>query len=140
MEETIIFNLFNSISFAFIAIVLLATYGINEIITKITKKKLSRYFKSLVSLIVGIATMVLYLYKLDASLETVLLSFLICTFGYDLIIKPILKAIKRHFADSKSVWSRTKEVLLLNCVVLPFVISRKIIARLNHRLNVLLMI
>ena len=100
MEETIIFNLFNSISFAFIAIVLLTTYGINEIITKITKKKLSRYFKSLVSLIVGI---VLYLYKLDASLETVLLSFLICTFGYDLIIKPILKAIKRHFADSKSV-------------------------------------
>ena len=96
MEETIIFNLFNSISFAFIAIVLLTTYGINEIITKITKK-------SLVSLIVGIAIMVLYLYKLDASLETVLLSFLICTFGYDLIIKPILKAIKRHFADSKSV-------------------------------------
>ena len=95
MEETIIFNLFNSISFAFIAIVLLTTYGINE--------KLSRYFKSLVSLIVGIAIMVLYLYKLDASLETVLLSFLICTFGYDLIIKPILKAIKRHFADSKSV-------------------------------------
>lgn len=103
MEETIIFNLFNSISFAFIAIVLLTTYGINEIITKITKKKLSRYFKSLVSLIVGIATMGLYLYKLDTSLETVLLSFLICTFGYDLIIKPILKAIKRHFADSKSV-------------------------------------
>ena len=103
MEETIIFNLFNSISFTFIAIVLLTTYGINEIITKITKKKLSRYFKSLVSLIVGIAIMVLYLYKLDASLETVLLSFLICTFGYDLIIKSILKAIKRHFADSKSV-------------------------------------
>ncbi len=25
-------------------------------------------------------------------------------------------------------------MLLLNCVVLPFVISRKIIARLNHRL------
>ena len=140
MEETIIFNLFNSISFAFIAIVLLTTYGINEIITKITKKKLPRYFKSLVSLLVGIAIMVLYLYKLDASLETVLLSFLICTFGYDLIIKPILKAIKRHFADSNSVWSRTKGVLLLNCVVLPFVISRKIIARLNHRLNVLLMI
>ena len=69
----------------------------------IAKKKLPRYFKSLVSLIVGIATIVLYLYKLDASLETVLLSFLICTFGYDLIIKPILKAIKRHFADSKSV-------------------------------------
>lgn len=103
MEETIIFNLFNSISFVFIAIVLLTTYGINEIITKITKKKLSRYFKSLVSLIVGIVIMVLYLYKLDASLETVLLSFLICTFGYDLIIKSILKAIKRHFADSKSV-------------------------------------
>ena len=103
MEETIVFNLFNSISFAFIAIVLLATYGINDIVTKITKKKLPRYFKSLVSLIVGIATIVLYLYKLDASLETVLLSFLICTFGYDLIIKPILKAIKRHFADSKSV-------------------------------------
>lgn len=103
MEETIVFNLFNSISFAFIAIVLLATYGINEIATKIAKKKLPRYFKSLVSLIVGIATMGLYLYKLDASLETVLLSFLICTFGYDLIIKPILKAIKRHFADSKSV-------------------------------------
>lgn len=35
MEETIVFNLFNSISFAFIAIVLLATYGINEIATKI---------------------------------------------------------------------------------------------------------
>lgn len=107
MEETIVFNLFNSISFAFIAIVLLVTYGINEIATKIAtkiaKKKLPRYFKSLVSLIVGIVTMVLYLYKLDASLETVLLSFLICTFGYDLIIKPILKAIKRHFADSKSV-------------------------------------
>nr|DAX20851.1 MAG TPA: hypothetical protein [Caudoviricetes sp.] len=31
-------------------------------------------------------------------------------------------------------------MLLLNCVILPFVISRKIIARLNHRLNVLLMI
>ncbi len=69
VEETIIFNLFNSISFAFIAIVLLTTYGINEIITKITKKKLPRYFKSLVSLIVGIAIMVLYLYKLDASLK-----------------------------------------------------------------------
>ena len=77
------------------------SYGFNA--TKIAKKKLPRYFKSLVSLIVGIATMMLYLYKLDASLETVLLSFLICTFGYDLIIKPILKAIKRHFADSKSV-------------------------------------
>ena len=103
MEETIVLISFNSISFAFIAIMLLATYGINEIATKIAKKKLPRYFKSLVSLIVGIATMVLYLYKLDASLETVLLSFLICTFGYDLIIKPILKAIKRHLLILKSI-------------------------------------
>ena len=36
MEETIVFNLFNSISFAFIAIVLLASYSINEIVKELT--------------------------------------------------------------------------------------------------------
>ena len=103
MEETIVFNLFNSISFAFIAIVLLATYGINEIATKIAKKKLPRYFKCIISLIVGILTAILYICKFDSSLETVLLSFLISTFGYDLILKPIFKRITQRFADSKSV-------------------------------------
>lgn len=102
MEETLLLSLIQSISFVYIVIVCLTTYGIIQMITSIKKTKVSRQSKSLISFIVGIVTAVLYIYKLNASIETVLLSFLICTFGYDLILKPIFKGIKKHFTDSKS--------------------------------------
>lgn len=103
IEETILMQLLNNVSLVFISIVCLITYGIIEVLKGILKKDIPRNIKSIISLIVGVSVMMFYIYKLNASLEMVLLSFLICTFGYDLIIKPILKAIKRHFADSKSV-------------------------------------
>lgn len=103
IEETILMQLLNNVSLVFISIVCLITYGIIEVLKGILKKDIPRNIKSIISLIVGISVMMFYIYKLNASLEMVLLSFLICTFGYDLIIKPIFKAIKRHFADSKSV-------------------------------------
>ena len=103
IEETILMQLLNNVSLVFISIVCLITYGIIEVLKGILKKDIPRNIKSIISLIVGVSVMMFYIYKLNASLEMVLLSFLICTFGYDLIIKPIFKAIKRHFADSKSV-------------------------------------
>ena len=103
MEDTLLLQLFQSIRLAYIAIVCLTTYGIIQTIQNISKAKVSRKAKSVITLIVGILTAILYVFKLDASLETVLLSFLISTFGYDLILKPIFKRITQRFADSKSV-------------------------------------
>lgn len=103
MEDTLLLQLFQSISFVYIAIVCLITYGIIQTIQNISKAKVSRKAKSIITLIVGILTAILYIFKLDASLETVLLSFLISTFGYDLILKPIFKRITQRFANSKSV-------------------------------------
>lgn len=103
MEDTLLLQLFQSISLVYIAIVCLTTYGIIQIIQNISKAKVSRKAKSIITLIVGIFTAILYMFKLDASIETVLLSFLISTFGYDLILKPIFKRITQRFADSKSV-------------------------------------
>lgn len=103
MEDTLLLQLIQSISIVYIAIVCLTTYGIIQTISNITKCKVSRKAKSIISLIVGILTAVFYICKFDASLETVLLSFLISTFGYDLILKPIFKRITQRFADSKSV-------------------------------------
>lgn len=103
MENTLLLQLIQSISIVYIAIVCLTTYGIIQTISNITKGKVSRKAKSIISLIVGILTAILYICKFDSSLETVLLSFLISTFGYDLILKPIFKRITQRFADSKSV-------------------------------------
>ena len=103
MEDTLLLQLFQSISLVYIAIVCLITYGIIQTIQNISKAKISRKAKSIITLIVGILTAILYVFKLDASLETVLLSFLISTFGYDLILKPIFKRITQRFANSKSV-------------------------------------
>ena len=103
MEDTLLLQLIQSISIVYIAIVCLTTYGIIQTISNITKCKVSRKAKSIISLIVGILTAILYICKFNSSLETVLLSFLISTFGYDLILKPIFKRITQHFADSKSV-------------------------------------
>lgn len=103
MEDTLLLQLIQSISIVYITIVCLTTYGIIQTIQNIFKAKVSRKAKSIITLIVGILTAILYIFKLDASLETVLLSFLISTFGYDLILKPIFKRITQHFADSKSV-------------------------------------
>jgi len=103
MEDTLLLQLFQSISFVYIAIVCLTTYGIIQTIQNIFKAKILRKAKSIITLIVGILTAILYIFKLDASLETVLLSFLISTFGYDLILKPIFKRITQRFADSKNV-------------------------------------
>lgn len=103
MEDTLLLQLIQSISIVYIAIVCLTTYGIIQTIQNISKAKVSRKAKSIITLIVGILTAILYIFKLDASLETVLLSFLISTFGYDLILKSIFKRITQHFADSKSV-------------------------------------
>lgn len=103
MEDALLLQLFKSISLVYIAIVCLTTYGIIQIIQNISKAKVSRKAKSIITLIVGILTAIFYVFKLDASLETVLLSFLISTFGYDLILKPIFKRITQRFADSKSV-------------------------------------
>lgn len=103
MKNTLLLQLIQSISIVYIAMVCLTTYGIIQTISNITKCKVSRKAKSIISLIVGILTAILYICKFDASLETVLLSFLISTFGYDLILKPIFKRITQHFADSKSV-------------------------------------
>lgn len=91
-------QLLNSVSLVFIAIVCLITYGIIETIKGIRKKPVSRNVKSIISLVVGILVAIFYIYKLEASIESILLSFLICTFGYDLILKPILKAIKAKFS------------------------------------------
>lgn len=98
IEQTMFMQLLNSVSLVFIAIVCLITYGIIETIKGIRKKPVSRNVKSIISLVVGILIAIFYIYKLDASIESVLLSFLICTFGYDLILKPILKAIKAKFS------------------------------------------
>lgn len=103
MEDTLLLQLIQSISIVYIAIVCLTTYGIIQTISNITKYKVSRKAKSIISLIVGILTAILYICKFNSSLETVLLSFLISTFGYDLILKPIFKRITQRFADSKSV-------------------------------------
>lgn len=103
MEDTLLLQLFQSISLVYIAIVCLTTYGIIQTIQNISKAKISRKAKSIITLIIGILTAILYIFKLDASLETVLLSFLISTFGYDLILKPIFKRITQRFADSKNV-------------------------------------
>lgn len=103
MEDTLLLQLFQSISLVYIAIVCLITYGIIQTIQNIFKAKVSRKAKSIITLIIGILTAILYVFKLDASLETILLSFLISTFGYDLILKPIFKRITQRFADSKSV-------------------------------------
>lgn len=103
MEDALLLQLFQSISLVYIAIVCLITYGIIQTIQNISKAKVSRKAKSIITLIVGILTAILYVFKLDASLETVLLSFLISTFGYDLILKSIFKRITQRFADSKSV-------------------------------------
>lgn len=103
MEDTLLLQLIQSISIVYIAIVCLTTYGIIQTIQNIFKAKASRKAKSIITLIVGILTAILYIFKLDASLETVLLSFLISTFGYDLILKPIFKRITQRFADFKSV-------------------------------------
>lgn len=103
MEDTLLLQLIQSISIVYIAIVCLTTYGIIQTISNITKCKISRKAKSIISLIVGILTAILYICKFDASLEAVLFSFLISTFGYDLILKPIFKRITQRFADSKSV-------------------------------------
>lgn len=91
-------QLLNSVSLVFITIVCLITYGIIETIKGIRKKPVSRNVKSIISLVVGILVAIFYIYKLEASIESILLSFLICTFGYDLILKPILKAIKAKFS------------------------------------------
>ena len=98
IEQTMFMQLLNSVSLVFIAIVCLITYGINETFKGILKKPLPRNVKSIISLIVGILVAIFYIYKLETSIESVLLSFLICTFGYDLILKPILKAIKAKFS------------------------------------------
>lgn len=98
IEQTIFMQLLNSVSLVFIAIVCLITYGIIETIKGIRKKPVSRNVKSIISLVVGILVAIFYIYKLEASIESILLSFLICTFGYDLILKPILKAIKAKFS------------------------------------------
>lgn len=103
MEDTLLLQLIQSISIVYIAIVCLTTYGIIQTISNITKCKVSRKAKSIISLIVGILTAILYICKLDASLETVLLSFLISTFGYDLLFKPMFKRITQRCADSKNV-------------------------------------
>ena len=103
MEDTLLLQLIKSISIVYIAIICLTTYGIIQTIQNISKAKVSRKAKSIITLIVGILTAILYIFKLDASLETVLLSFLISTFGYDLILKSIFKRITQRFADSKSV-------------------------------------
>lgn len=98
IEQTMFIQLLNSVSLVFIAIVCLITYGIIETINGIRKKPVSRNVKSIISLVVGILVAIFYIYKLEASIESILLSFLICTFGYDLILKPILKTIKAKFS------------------------------------------
>lgn len=103
MEDTLLLQLIQSISIVYIAIVCLTTYGIIQTISNITKCKVSRKTKSIISLIVGILTAILYVCEFDASLETVLLSFLISTFGYDLLLKPMFKRITHYCADSKNV-------------------------------------
>ena len=97
MEDLLIMQLFQSISVAYIAIVCLLTYGINKTITGYFKLSLSRNAKCIISLAVSVCMAIYYIYELNASIETVLLSALICTFGYDLIFKPIIKKIEAKF-------------------------------------------
>lgn len=95
MEENILLQLLQSLSIVFIAIVLLSTYGIIKILTAILGKAPNRNIKSIISLIVGILVSILYVCKLNTPIDTVLLSFLTCTFGYDLLIKPIIKRLEK---------------------------------------------
>lgn len=102
IESNILFPLLSSISFTFIAIVCLITYEVNKLYKAIYKKNLPRNGKSITSLIVGIIVSILYITKLDMPIDSILLSFLVCTFGYDLILKPLFKGIKKRFIGSKS--------------------------------------
>lgn len=102
METTIIAQLLDSISFSFIAIVCLLTYGVIKTIQGIIGCEISRLMKSIVALIAGIIMCIIYIVIVKASIETVLLSFLICTFGYDIILKPIIKCIEHKIKSMSS--------------------------------------
>lgn len=97
MEQTAFIQLLQSINFVFIAIVCLITYGIIQLSNTLIKKEIPRTAKSIISLIIGIIVAIIYIKFMDVSLESILLSFLICTFGYDIILKPLFKSIIKKF-------------------------------------------
>lgn len=72
-------------------------YFIIKSIDTATKKTITSYIKSGIVVLIGGIYAFIFSLKFNADHSTLLLSFVLSTFGYDLVIKPLLRKVGIHY-------------------------------------------
>ena len=86
----------------YILCTIITIYFIIKSIESATKKPITSYFKSGIVIIIGGIYATIFNLKFHADHTTLLLSFVMSTFGYDLVIKPLLRKVGIHYKDYKT--------------------------------------
>jgi len=93
----------NNFDFGFVISVNIITYAIVKIIENITKKKLKRIFKILVTIVVTIGFDFIFIKYTEIDRQILLNSSILAPVAWDWVIKPICKLIKIDYKNLDNV-------------------------------------
>lgn len=94
-------DLMSMVNLPYILCTIITIYFVIKSIETTTNKPIHTWYKSGIVMLIGTVYAVIFNIKFHADQTALLLSFVLSTFGYDLIIKPILRKIGIHYKDYK---------------------------------------
>ena len=81
---------------------MITIYFIIKSIESITNKPITSWFKSGIVVVIGSIYATIFNLKFHVDHSALLLSFVLSTFGYDLLVKPLLRKVGIHYKDYKT--------------------------------------
>jgi len=95
-------DLLSMVNLPYILCTIITIYFIIKSIESNINKPISSYIKSAIVISIGILYAIIFNLKFHIDHSALLLSFVLSTFGYDLIIKPLLRKVGIHYKDYKT--------------------------------------
>jgi len=93
-------NILDMINVSYILCTMITIYSVIKLIEN--NKPISSYIKSAIVLSIGLIYGLIFDVEFNANHNSLLSSFVLSTFGYDLIIKPLLRKLGLHYKDYKT--------------------------------------
>jgi len=109
MNETSSVDFLSMVDIPYIVCVMTTIYFAIKVLEGLKKTHVPPWWKSAIVIIIGIIYGEIFDQYFDTKHQVLLLSFVVSTFGYDLVMKPLLKKIGINYKEYDPIKSPVKE-------------------------------
>lgn len=101
-QPTATIDFMSMVNIPYMLCTIITIYFVIKSIESTTNKPIHTWYKSGLVTLIGIIYATIFNIKFNTDHSVLLLSFVLSTFGYDLIIKPLLRKIGIHYKDYRT--------------------------------------